>query len=201
MKTEKRTAKITRVTNETTISLELSLDPPSSSCTIEVSTGYGMADHMLTAIARWAGFGLTVSCKGDLHIDAHHTVEDVAMCFGQALDKALGDRKGIARVGNAKVPMDEAIADVAIDLSGRSYLVFNGQELLPPVIAGEESDIWREFFRALSSAAKMNLHVSLLYGRNGHHLLESACKGIGLSLRAAIRIERDNILSTKGSLD
>jgi len=128
-------------------------------------------------------------------------VEDVALCFGQALDKALGDRKGIARTGTGRVPMDEALTDVCIDLSGRSFLVFRGQELLPPVIAGEESDLWRECFRALASGAKMNLHLNMEYGAGGHHLLESAFKGLGLALRAAVARNRDTILSTKGSLD
>jgi imidazoleglycerol-phosphate dehydratase len=136
-----------------------------------------------------------------LHVDAHHTVEDVALCFGQALDRALGDRKGIARTGTGRVPMDEALADVCVDLSGRSFLVFRGQELLPPVIAGEENDLWRECFKSLAGGAKMNLHLTLEYGANGHHLLESAFKGLGLALRAAVTRSRDTILSTKGSLD
>jgi imidazoleglycerol-phosphate dehydratase len=134
-------------------------------------------------------------------VDAHHTVEDVALCLGQALSEALGDRKGIARVGAAKVPMDEALTDVCVDLSGRSYLVFNGAELLPPTLAGEERDLWREFFKSLAAGARMNLHITLLYGRNGHHLLESACKGLGLALRAAVARTRNTLLSTKGSID
>lgn len=193
-----RTASIARETKETDIQLRLCLDGLGS---VSVSTGFGMADHMLTLLAFWAGFDLELTCKGDLHIDAHHTVEDVAICLGQAIDAALGDRKGIARTGAAKVPMDEALADVCLDLSGRPYLVFRGQELLPPVIAGEESDLWREFFRAVSSGAKMNLHISFIYGNNGHHLLESACKGLGLALRAAVTRNRGILLSTKGSID
>ena len=160
-----------------------------------------MLDHMLTLMAFWAGFDLSLNCKGDLHVDAHHSVEDVALCLGQAIDAALGDRKGIARTGFAKVPMDEAIADVCLDLSGRPYLVFRGQDLLPPMMAGEESDLWREFFKSLANGCKMNLHITLEYGTNGHHLLESACKGLGLALRAAVTRNRSAILSTKGSLD
>ena len=193
-----RSASISRNTKETAITLSLTLD---GSGVVDVRTGYGFADHMLTLMAFWAGFDLTLECRGDMDVDAHHTVEDVALCLGQALLQALGDRQGIARVGAAKVPMDEALADVCVDLSGRSYLVFNGQELLPPVMAGEERDLWREFFKSLAAGARMNLHISLLYGQNGHHLLESACKGLGLALRNAVARTRQTILSTKGSLD
>jgi Imidazoleglycerol-phosphate dehydratase len=193
-----RTASISRKTRETDIRLDLCLDGKSD---VEVSTGFGMADHMITLLAFWAGFDLKLDCRGDLHIDAHHTVEDVGICLGQALDAALEDRKGIARTGWARVPMDEALADVCLDFSGRPFLVFRGQELLPPVIAGQESDLWREFFRALSTGAKMNLHIALLYGSNGHHLLESACKGLGLALRAAVTRNYGIVFSTKGSID
>lgn len=193
-----RSAVVSRETKETAISLNLCLD---GSGTVSVETGFGMADHMITLMAFWAGFDLTLDCKGDLDVDAHHTVEDVALCLGQALEKALGDRVGIARTGTARVPMDEALADVCLDISGRAYLVYRGAELLPPVIAGEESDLWREFFKSLAGAAKMNLHITFAYGKNGHHLLESACKGLGLALRAAVARNRATILSTKGSLD
>lgn len=196
--TAPRRADIRRTTTETDISLSLSLD---GSGMAKVKTGFGMADHMLTLLAHWAAFDLEIACTGDMHVDAHHTVEDVALCLGQALDAALGDRKGIARTAFAKVPMDEALAEVCVDLSGRAFLVFHGQKLLPPVIAGEESDLWREFFKSLAGGAKMNLHVSLEYGINGHHLLESACKGLGLALKGAVAVSRDSILSTKGSLD
>lgn len=193
-----RTASITRKTSETSIALTLTLDGTGA---VDVQTGFGMADHMLTLMAFWAGFDLTLACTGDMHVDAHHTVEDCGLCLGEALREALGDRKGIARVGNAKVPMDEALTEVSLDLSGRTYLVFRGGELLPPVIAGEEKDLWREFFKSLAAGARMNLHISLLYGENGHHLLESACKGLGLALRGAVAATRQTILSTKGSLD
>jgi imidazoleglycerol-phosphate dehydratase len=156
---------------------------------------------MLTLTAFWAGFDLTLHCKGDLEVDAHHSVEDAALCLGQALLEALGDRASINRVGAAKVPMDEALADVCVDLSGRAYLVFNGEDLLPPFLAGEERALWREYFKSLAAGARMNLHITLLYGKNGHHLLESACKGLGLALRDAVTRTRDMILSTKGSLD
>lgn len=193
-----RTASLQRKTKETSIDLALCLDGQGK---IEVSTGYGMADHLLTLLAFWAGFDLEIACKGDLEVDGHHTVEDVALCLGHALLEALGERRGIRRVGYARVPMDEAIADVAVDLSGRSYLVYNGEELLPPYFAGEERALWREFFKSLSAGARMNLHIAYLYGKNGHHLLESAAKGLGLALRDAVRVCGDGASSTKGSLD
>ena len=193
-----RSASLSRETKETKVRLNLCLDGHGD---VKLNTGFGMADHMIGLLAFWAGFDLELACTGDLHIDAHHTVEDVGLCLGQALDAALGDRVGIARTGAARVPMDEALADVCIDFSGRSFLVFRGQELLPPVIAGEENDLWREFFKSISSGAKMNLHITLEYGSNGHHLLESACKGLGLAMRAAVTRNRGIILSTKGSID
>ena len=195
-----RQATVQRTTSETDTTLTLCLDPAGQG-EVQVSTGFGLADHMITLTAFWAGFGLSLTCKGDMHVDAHHTVEDVALCLGQALDKALGDRKGITRTASVQVPMDEAMASVAIDFSGRPYLVLRGQELLPPVMAGEESDLWREFFKSLATGAKMNLHISFLYGQNGHHLLESACKGLGLALRSAVACTRNTLLSTKGSFD
>lgn len=193
-----RHASVRRVTSETSVELSLCLDGKGD---IAIDTGYGMLDHMLTLASFWAGFDLSLVCRGDLHVDAHHSVEDTALCLGQAIDAALGDRKGIARTAFAKVPMDEALAEVCVDLSGRTYLVFRGQELLPPVIAGEESDLWREFFKSLAAGCKMNLHITLEYGTNGHHLLESACKGLGLALRSAVVRNRSSILSTKGSFD
>ena len=193
-----RIARMARATSETDIELELNLD---GSGKVNVSTGFGLADHMLTLMAFWAGFDLNLSCRGDTHIDAHHRLEDSALVLGQTLLSALGERKGIARVGSSRVPMDEALAEVTLDLSGRPYLVYRGADLLPPVMAGEERDLWREFFKSLAAGARMNLHISYEYGLNGHHLLESACKGLGLALRQAVTFTRDHVLSTKGSLD
>jgi imidazoleglycerol-phosphate dehydratase len=192
-----RTAQINRTTKETNITLSLNLDGKGKA---DVITGFGLADHMLHQIAFWAGFDLKINCNGDMDIDAHHTVEDVALCLGKSLEEALGDKQGIARVGSARVPMDEALCEVALDLSGRNYLVLQGEELLPPVMAGEERGVWREFFKSLAAGAHMNLHISFLYGQNGHHLLESASKGLGLALRQAVNREREVLLSTKGSL-
>lgn len=193
-----RQSSVSRKTSETDIELNLVLD---GSGRVSVKTGYGFADHMITLLAFWAGFDLTVTCNGDLDVDAHHTVEDVALCLGQAILEALGDRVGIARIGNARVPMDEAMADVAVDLSGRSYLVLRGEDLLPETVAGEERGLWGEFFKSLSAGARMNLHISFLYGANGHHLLESACKGLGLALRSATTLVGSTVSSTKGRLD
>ena len=193
-----RHTQLSRSTGETSVRLELTLDG-SGQCT--VSTGFGMLDHMLTLMVFWARFDLSLVCSGDRHVDAHHTTEDVALCLGKALREALGDRKGIARVGWAKVPMDEALADVAIDLSGRPWLEYRGDDLLPPVMSGEEKDVWREFYKALASSAQCNIHIAFQYGKNGHHLLESAAKGMGLALAQAVRYGDDRMPSTKGSLD
>lgn len=193
-----RSATISRATGETSVRLELTLDGTGQTT---VSTGFGMLDHMITLLAFWARFDLCLTCSGDMLVDAHHTTEDVALCLGKALRDALGDRKGITRAGWARVPMDEALADVTVDLSSRPWLEFRGDELLPPVMAGEEKDVWREFYKALASAAQCNLHISFQYGKNGHHLLESAAKGLGLALAQAVRRSDDRMPSTKGSLD
>lgn len=203
-----RKAEIVRRTAETSIRLALSLDggqadPAHSGEPGEpaVRTGFGLLDHMLTLTAFWAGFGLHVRCDGDMDVDAHHSVEDVGLCFGQALAQALGERRGIARVGFARVPMDEALAEVTLDLSGRAWLEWRGDELLPPLLGGEERDLWREWYKSVASAARMNIHVQFLYGKNGHHLLESAAKGLGLALAQAVAMTGNRVRSTKGSLD
>ncbi len=193
-----RTAQTTRVTKETDIRLSLAID---GSGKTDISTGVGFADHMLTLFAFWAGMDLSLSCKGDLEIDAHHSLEDVGLVLGEALATALGDKKGICRVASAKVPMDEALAEVVVDLSGRPYLVYLGENLIPATIAGDEKDVWREFFKSLAFKAGMNLHISYEYGLNGHHLLEAAFKALGLAMRQAVEVVRDEVFSTKGSLD
>ena len=193
-----RMAEISRSTGETRISLALSLDGESRAA---IATGFGMLDHMLALLTFWAGFDLSLRCEGDLHIDTHHTVEDVGICLGQAMLQALGDRKGIVRAAWARVPMDEALAEVAVDLSGRPWLEWRGDELLPPVIAREERDVWREFYKAFTSAGRFNAHIEFRYGKNGHHLLESAAKGMGMALRDAVWRTGSVVPSTKGSLD
>ena len=193
-----RQSQQSRTSSETDIRLKLVLDGAGKT---SINTGIGMLDHMLTLAMFWANMDLDLSCKGDLHIDGHHSAEDVGLVLGAALLEALGDRKGIARVGHGRVPMDEALAEVTLDLSGRPWLEWRGDELLPPVLAGEERDLWREFYKALATSARMNLHVAFHYGKNGHHLLESAAKGLGLALAQAVAISGSNIRSTKGGLD
>ncbi len=193
-----RKSTVKRTTKETDINISLCLEGKGN---ITVHTGFGLLDHMLTLTAFWAGFDLELTCNGDTHIDAHHSAEDVGLCLGQALAKALGERKGILRVGYGRVPMDEALADVTIDISGRPWLEWRGDDLLPPLLGGEERDLWREHYKAFVSAARLNMHVNFLYGKNGHHLLESVAKGLGLALAAAVRVDGHNVRSTKGGLD
>ncbi|MCL1985749.1 MAG: imidazoleglycerol-phosphate dehydratase [Betaproteobacteria bacterium] len=193
-----RKADLTRISNETNISLSLNLD---GTGVTDIASGIGLLDHLLTLVAFWAGFDLRLRCEGDTHIDGHHSAEDVGLVLGQALLEALGDRTGIERVGFARVPMDEALAEVCIDISGRAWLEWRGEELLPNVLGGEERDLWREHYKALASAARMNLHISFIYGKNGHHLLESAAKGLGLALKQAVRRSGKIMPSTKGRLD
>ncbi|MBP3731393.1 MAG: imidazoleglycerol-phosphate dehydratase HisB [Mailhella sp.] len=193
-----RCASLSRKTGETSVQVELNLDGNGSA---SVTTGFGMLDHMLALLAFWAGFDLNLVCSGDMHVDAHHTAEDVALCLGSALRNAVGERRGIQRAGWARVPMDEALADIAVDLSGRPWLEYRGDDLLPPVIAREEKDVWREFYKALAASAKCNIHISFLYGKNGHHLLESAAKGLGLALAQALHRNGERLPSTKGSID
>ena len=192
---EIRKAATERTTKETSIKLELVLD---GSGATHIQTGVGFADHMLHLLAFWADFDLNLTCAGDLHIDAHHSLEDVGLTLGRALAEALGDKAGIVRLGSAVVPMDEALVEVVVDLSGRPYLVYD-DEPLPALIAGEEKDVWREFFKSLAQEARMNLHVQYRYGRNGHHLVEGAFKALGMALRQAVSRTRTGVPSTKGS--
>ncbi|MCR5562439.1 MAG: imidazoleglycerol-phosphate dehydratase [Desulfovibrio sp.] len=193
-----RTATCSRSSAETDIRMRLDLDRAEKNT---IHTGYGMLDHMLDLTMFWAGMHLDLTCTGDLHIDAHHSVEDTGLVLGKALLDALGDRVGIARVGYGRVPMDEALAEVTLDLSGRPWLEWRGDDLLPPLLGGEEKDLWREFYKALATSGRFNLHINFCYGKNGHHLLESAAKGLGLALAQAVRRRGDAIRSTKGGLD
>ncbi|MFU2207441.1 imidazoleglycerol-phosphate dehydratase HisB [Solidesulfovibrio sp. C21] len=193
-----RFGEFVRETGETKVSVRIDLD---GTGTASVDTGVGFADHMLSLLSFWGRFDLMVSCRGDLEVDAHHSLEDVAICLGEAMRLALGDRVGIARVGVAKVPMDEALCEVVVDLSGRPYLVYRGGDALPPVIAGEERDLWREFFKSLAFTIRANLHIHYEYGQNGHHLVEAAFKALGLALRRATTADGTRVPSTKGSLD
>ncbi|MDR2819992.1 MAG: imidazoleglycerol-phosphate dehydratase HisB [Desulfovibrio sp.] len=183
---------------ETDITLHLTLDGQGKT---SIQTGVGLLDHMLTLTAFWGGVDLEISCQGDLNVDAHHSVEDVGLTLGKAILEALGDKSGIARVGYGRVPMDEALCEVTVDMSGRPWLEWRGDDLLPAVLAGEEKDLWREFYKAFAGSARCNLHIAFLYGKNGHHLLESAAKGLGIALAQAVRKSGTTIRSTKGELD
>lgn len=193
-----RRATITRKTRETDISIALNLD---GNGVAEISTGVGFFDHMLHHLARHGMFDLTVKATGDLHIDGHHTVEDVALVLGAALDKALGDKKGICRYGWASVPMEDTLANVALDLSGRPAFIFNAK-FPTPKIGDFDVELISEALRSLSNTAKMNLHVNVPYGANSHHVAEAIFKALAKSLKQAVAIDpRSNeIPSTKGLL-
>lgn len=193
-----RKASLSRKSSETEISLQLNLDGTGQHV---ISSGVGFLNHLFQLIAFWGKLDLKMECSGDLEVDAHHTVEDCGLLFGKALLEAMGNKLGIRRIGYGRAPMDEALAEVTIDLSGRTWLVWLDNDILPPIIAKEEKDVWREFFKAISSGAACNLHVDFRYGKNGHHLLESAAKGFGLALRYACTIDDNRITSTKGILD
>ena len=193
-----RTSQIHRTTNETDISLSLTLDGSGAGAR---NTGVGFFDHMLDALARHGTLDLEVDAQGDLQTGAHHTVEDVGLVIGQALDEALGDRRGIARFGHAVVPMDEARASATIDISGRPFTAYDAD--LPPLgIAGFDEGLAEEFFRALASTAKLTLHVSVEAGSNGHHMVEASFKAVARALRQAVAIDPDEsgVPSTKGLL-
>lgn len=190
-----RIAKIERTTKETQIVAELNLDGGE----ITIDTGIGFFDHMLYAFAFYAGIGLNLQAKGDLHVDGHHTVEDVGIVIGQALKGAFGERKGIRRFASAYVPMDEALLFAALDISARPYLVFDAP--MPQERCGDyETCLTVEFMRALATHAGFTLHMKALYGSNAHHITEGLFKALGLALKDAKRIESDVVTSTKGML-
>ena len=194
-----RTANITRKTSETDNALTLALDGTGRA---EIATGIGFLDHMLTALSRHALFDLTVQAQGDLHIDAHHTTEDVGIVLGRALNQALGERRGIARFGHALVPMDEALAEAAIDLSGRPLLAWS-VEFERDKIGGMDTELFEEFFRAFANNALMTLHLTRKAGRNAHHVAEACFKATARALRMAVAIDPrlgDAVPSTKGAL-
>lgn len=194
-----RTATITRTTKETDIALQLNLD---GSGKTSLNTGVGFFDHMLDALSRFALLDLTLTCQGDIQVDAHHTVEDVGICLGRAIREALGDRAGIRRVGSAYLPMDEALAFAAIDISGRPYLAFDA-DFTAPMVGAFDTQLAEEFFRAVAVNAGLTVHVKVLAGRNDHHKLEALFKAFGLALRDAAAVDPrvTGVLSTKGALD
>ena len=194
-----RTAEITRATRETDIRLRLDLD---GSGKTELHTGVGFFDHMLDAVSRFALIDLSLRCDGDLEVDAHHTVEDCGICLGKAIREALGDRAGIRRVGSAYLPMDEALAFAAIDISGRPYLAFDAA-FTAPMLGSMDTQLAEEFFRAVVTNAGLTCHLRVIEGRNDHHKMEALFKAFGLALRDAMALDPrvQGVLSTKGSLD
>lgn len=192
-----RTAEISRKTKETDITVKLDLDGAPKA---EINTGIGFLDHMLTALAVHGGFSLSVSCKGDLNVDGHHTTEDIGIVLGQAFAKALGDKAGIMRYGNAFIPMDEALAFCSLDISARPFLVFNAQFTNERV--GEfDTCLIEEFMRAFAFNAGITLHLRLEYGSNDHHKIEALFKALAYALKAAVKRNTDgSVVSTKGML-
>jgi len=193
---EKRTAKIHRKTKETDITLELNLDGVGK---YEIDTGIGFLDHMLTHLSKHGKIDLVVNAKGDLNVDAHHTVEDIAICLGEVLLKALGDKKGIARYGHTSVPMEETLADVSVDLSGRPSCVYN-VNYRTDKIGDFDVECLEEMLRSFSNTGKFNLHINVPYGTNSHHIAEAIFKALGQALAAAVKIVGTDVPSTKGIL-
>jgi imidazoleglycerol-phosphate dehydratase len=194
-----RTATINRVTGETAIDLSLNLD---GSGQATISSGVGFLDHMLTLWARHGLFDLTVSAQGDLHVDEHHTAEDVCICLGRALDQALGERRGIVRTAHSFVPMDEALALVAVDLGGRPYCVVQA-EFATPRLGQLGTDLIFHLLESIATHGRLNLHAQVLYGRNDHHKVEAIFKALGRALDTATRHDprqADSVPSTKGVL-
>ena len=194
-----RVGSISRTTKETDIALTVDLDGAGKA---SVETGVGFFDHMLDALSRFSLMDLTLKCKGDLEVDAHHTVEDVGICLGKAIREALGDRAGIRRVGSAYLPMDEALAFAAIDISGRPYLAFDAT-FKAPMCGAMDTQLAEEFFRALTMNAGLTVHLNVMAGRNDHHKMEALFKAFGLALRDAMAADPriTGVLSTKGALD
>jgi imidazoleglycerol-phosphate dehydratase len=195
-----RTATITRKTGETDVELTLGLDGGGRGTR---ATGVGFLDHMLDLLARHGRLDLDVQVSGDLRTGSHHTVEDTGIVLGQALDNALGDRRGIARYGHATIPMDESRAAASLDISGRPYAAVTGFDRLPPgEIAGFEHEAAEEFFRAVASAARLTLHLELQAGTNAHHMIEACFKAFARALRKAVAIDpgETGVPSTKGTL-
>jgi len=191
-----RTATVKRETKETTVEVELNLDGEGR---YEIETGIGFLDHMLTHLSKHSKIDMRVKAKGDLQVDAHHTVEDVGICLGEALVKALGDKKGIARYGHSSVPMEESIANVSVDLSGRANFVYNA-EYRTEKIGDFDVECIEEMLRSFSNNGRLNLHVNVAYGTNSHHIAEAIFKGLGRALGSAVRIIGSDVPSTKGVL-
>jgi imidazoleglycerol-phosphate dehydratase len=194
-----RTANIERKTKETIISVDVNIDGTGQ---YEIQTGIGFLDHMLEQISRHSLIDLKVKAKGDLHIDLHHTTEDTGIAIGEAIAKALGDKKGIKRYAHAMIPMDETLSRVALDVSNRPYLVWN-VTLQVEKLGEMDTELFKEWFQAFAQAAGITLHIENIYGDNSHHIIESCFKGLAKTLRAAFEIDermKDVIPSTKGTI-
>ena len=190
-----RQAELHRVTRETDIELTLCLDGGE----VAVDTGIGFFDHMLTALGKHGGLGLTVKAVGDLQVDCHHTIEDTGIVLGQALREALGDCRGIVRFADCRIPMDEALASCALDIGGRAFLRFDA-EFTNPSVGGYDCCMTEEFFRAVASNAGLTLHLAVEYGKNDHHKIEALYKAFARCLRAAAEVRGSEVPSTKGVL-
>ena len=194
-----RTSKVARKTNETEIAVTVDLD---GTGTYEVTTGIGFLDHMLEQLSRHSLIDLTVSAKGDLHIDFHHTTEDTGIAIGEAVSQALGDRRGITRYAEATIPMDETLTRVTMDVSNRPYLIWK-VDFTKPKLGDMDTELFKEWFQAFAQAAGITLHIENLYGENNHHIIESCYKALARALRNAITIDprkAEDVPSTKGTL-
>nr|WP_321461671.1 imidazoleglycerol-phosphate dehydratase HisB [uncultured Cohaesibacter sp.] len=195
-----RTASITRKTNETDISLSINLDGTGS---YSIDTGVGFLDHMIDQLSRHSLIDMTIKAKGDLHIDAHHTAEDIGIALGQAFKQALGDKKGIARYADVHLPMDEVMTRAAVDVSGRPYLVWD-VTFSRDKVGDFDTELFEEFFHAFAQNAGITLHIANLYGTNNHHIAESCFKAVARVLRMAVEVDprqADRVPSTKGTLN
>ncbi len=197
MKQPSRTATIARRTKETDVHVTVHLDGDGA---YDIQTGIGFLNHMLELLSKHSQIDICLSCRGDLHVDDHHTVEDVAIALGRALREALGEKQGIARYGYAYVPMDETLARAVVDLSGRSYLVFKA-EFARAQISDMATEMVEHFFFSLAEHLKANIHLEILYGKNTHHKIESLFKAFAVALRQAVSITSECVASTKGILE
>jgi imidazoleglycerol-phosphate dehydratase len=193
---KKRNAKIHRKTKETDVAIALNLDGAGK---YEIDTGIGFLDHMLTHLSKHGRIDMTVKAKGDLEVDVHHTAEDIGLCLGECLSKALGDKKGISRYGSSSVPMEDALANVSIDLSGRPSCVYN-VEYRTNKVGDFDVECLEEMLRSFSNTGRFNLHVNVPYGTNSHHIAEAIFKAMGQALATAVKIVGKDIPSTKGIL-
>jgi len=191
-----RTAKVQRRTKETTVELQLNLDGTGR---YQIDTGIGFLDHMLAHLSKHGRMDITIRASGDLEVDAHHTSEDIGLCLGQGLLEALGDKKGIARYGHSSVPMEETIANVSVDLSGRPNFVYN-VEYRTQRIGDFDVQCLEELLHSVANSGMFNLHINVPYGTNSHHIAEAIFKGLGQALAAAVRVVGKEIPSTKGTL-